>query len=104
MTKEVLVDIWNQIKDQIEDGRRGSSIPNIKKLAATMRFLASGSYQRSVGQDFLISISQTAISDSITEVLCAVEKVLCPKNIKFPVTLIERKKKKTSRSDWLHAH
>ncbi|XP_058122884.1 putative nuclease HARBI1 [Anopheles ziemanni] len=44
------------------------------KLAATLKFLAQGSYQQGVGIDFTVAIGQSTFSDIFHETLCALEK------------------------------
>ncbi|XP_055903578.1 putative nuclease HARBI1 [Eupeodes corollae] len=65
-------------------------IPNVLKLAATLRFLAEGGYQRETGQDFLVGMAQPTLSVTISNILTIMEKVLCPKFISFSSTEEEK--------------
>lgn len=85
-------DIFNIVKPYIRERRRSSGLLPITKVAATIRFLATGSYQRSIRQDFLIGMSQAAVSDCIGDVLLAMQNNLCASLIKFPTTEAERLK------------
>lgn len=53
------------------------------KLATTLRFLAQGSYQVSVGNDFNVKLSQPTVSRVISECLDIMEELLCPMYINF---------------------
>ena len=48
------------------------------KLAATLRFLAEGSYQHGVGQDFNSPVCQSTFSKLFDETLKIMESTLCP--------------------------
>ncbi|EFN74392.1 hypothetical protein EAG_00149, partial [Camponotus floridanus] len=52
-------------------------------ILATLNFFVSGSYQRRIGQDFLSSMRQASISESIHSVVEALNRIM--RNwIKFP--------------------
>ena len=51
LNKEAFTIVLESVKEHLQHG----SIPPVLQLAATLRFLAEGSYQRSVGKDFSIS-------------------------------------------------
>ncbi|XP_055909615.1 putative nuclease HARBI1 [Eupeodes corollae] len=65
-------------------------IPNVLKLAATLRFLAEGGYQRGTGQDFLVSMAQPTLSVTLAKILPIMENILCPKFISFAMTEDEK--------------
>lgn len=69
---------------------RSSSVPNIIKLAATLRFFAQGSYQQGVGQDFLVGMCQAGISKTIAEMLTFIEQKICGKWISFAMSPEEK--------------
>lgn len=64
------------------------------ELAATLRFLAEGSFQRSVGNDSVIAMHRTTVSKSLSKMIVILEKVLCQYWIKVPADLdyIQRSK------------
>jgi len=66
------------------------------QVAATIRLLAQGSYQKGIGNDFLIGLSQPAISKALNEVLDCMHIQICAKYVKFPIITEE----KTRISDW----
>lgn len=72
---------------------RRAIIPKIR-LAATLRFLAQGSYQASVGQDLTVGVAQQTISDILAKTLEILERKLCPVWIQIEATEEEKKKKK----------
>ncbi|XP_055912025.1 putative nuclease HARBI1 [Eupeodes corollae] len=71
-----------------------SSIPSIQKLAATLRFLAEGSYQRSIGNDLDIALARPTVCKIIEEVLNVLQSKLCNKWIKLQMTETEQQDSK----------
>ena len=67
------------------------TIPPKLKLAATLRFLAEGSYQKSIGQDFHLGMAQTTVSKILEETLKILENKLCTKWISMVMTEEEKK-------------
>lgn len=74
----------------MRSGVRSTCVSKTIKLAATLRFLAQGSYQLSVGNDFHIGLSQPVVSVILSETLKALETVICPKWIRFKMTENEK--------------
>jgi hypothetical protein len=66
----------------------------------TLNFLASGSYQRRVGQDFLHALCQTSVSVSVKQVIRAVNQHLIAHWIKFPITEEARQRNKERYVQW----
>ncbi|XP_024867004.1 putative nuclease HARBI1 [Temnothorax curvispinosus] len=65
--------------------KRTTAIPQNLQIFATLYFLASGSYQRKVGQDFLSCMSQTSISVFIHATINAFNRIM-GQWIKFPTS------------------
>ena len=57
------------IAPNLKSGIRSTFISKTIKLAATLRFLAQGSYQLSVGNDFNLGLSQPIVSKILSETL-----------------------------------
>lgn len=74
------------IKRKIESGLEPCSIPVVLQLAAALRFLAEGSYQRSVGKDFDIGLGRSTVSKILTRVLNTMQTKLCPVWIKLAMS------------------
>lgn len=55
------------------------------QVLAALRFYASGSYQLSVGQNFLFGLSQPSVSRSVTQVSNLINELLMGQHIRFPV-------------------
>lgn len=70
------------------------SIPPIIKFAATLRFLAEGSYQQGVGTDFNICMAQSTVSTVLNETLNLLEEELCAKFISFKQSEDEKRQEK----------
>lgn len=87
--KHLVFNIINEIEDFIYVSNYRNGIPIHQKVLCALRFYANGSYQRSVGEEALIAMSQTCISNNIYEVSLALNKLL-QKYIKFPKTNEEK--------------
>ncbi|XP_017488262.1 PREDICTED: putative nuclease HARBI1 isoform X2 [Rhagoletis zephyria] len=77
----------NSIFEEIRPHMRemaANGLPKRLRFLATLRFFAQGSYQRSVGQDFLLNISQSSVSRCVREVANIIDKHLLAKYVKFP--------------------
>lgn len=66
-------------------------MPELKILTA-LRFYATGSYQRCIGQDFCLGLSQTMISRIVEEVTDVANTYFVYKMVKFPRTQDEKLK------------
>ncbi|XP_031348432.1 putative nuclease HARBI1 [Photinus pyralis] len=82
------------INPYLEEGVYRNTVPNILKVFATLRFYASGSYQRDIGLAFNISLSQTSIHRCIHQVTQVITEVLPNNEIRFPITRPEQNRKK----------
>lgn len=89
LSKEAFVYILDEIKGEYRS-QHSSCIPPIIKLAATLRFLAEGSHQKSVGQDYYVAIAQSTFSKVLSETLKIMETKLCPKCIRFEMSAQEK--------------
>lgn len=59
-------------------------------MLATLRFYATGCYQRPVGEQWGISMSQSSVSRCIHRVTDAINNTMFRAKIKFPMTQEER--------------
>lgn len=73
--------VFTSIEAELNVVQRSTAIAPLLKLAATLKILAQGGYQHQIGQDRHLGISQQSMSSCFSEVLHAIEKVLCPKHI-----------------------
>lgn len=83
VSKEGFSFILNEIKDEFPVSRNKNCVTPVQKLAATLRFLAEGSYQRGVGQDLFVGVAQQTVSKILSETLDILEKKLCKTWISF---------------------
>ncbi|XP_058984143.1 putative nuclease HARBI1 [Musca domestica] len=79
INKDCFQDVLKEISPKLKSGRRSLALRPEIKLATALRFLAQGSYQTSVGNDFNISITQPTVSVVLKEVLEACEATICCK-------------------------
>lgn len=56
------------------------------QILAALRFFAIGSYQKGIGNDYLVSISQPAVSRAIKAVAVGITEQLANEWIQFPRT------------------
>ncbi|XP_035918498.1 uncharacterized protein LOC118516629 [Anopheles stephensi] len=76
-SKEVFSKILEEITTKFPTVRR-SGLTVKQKLAATLRFLANGSYQNGFGKDFNVAVAQSTFSTLLSQTLDILEKSLCP--------------------------
>lgn len=62
-------------------------------MITTLHFLSQGSYQKGIGQDYLISMDQSSVSRCINEVTNVIIDVL-GHVIKFPESAEEKNREK----------
>lgn len=80
------------VLDVIKEQLNRLSIPPVLQLAATLRFLAEGSYQRSVGNDLNVCLARPTVSVVITEVLKAIERSICRRWVTLAMTDEEKRR------------
>uniref|UniRef100_A0A0A1WVH7 Putative nuclease HARBI1 n=1 Tax=Zeugodacus cucurbitae TaxID=28588 RepID=A0A0A1WVH7_ZEUCU len=76
------------------DKRQGSLSPKLK-LAACLRFFATGNYQHCIGKDFNINVAQSTFCGILEEVLNCLEYRLCSRWISNYMTDSEELESKT---------
>ncbi|XP_036341573.1 uncharacterized protein LOC118750930, partial [Rhagoletis pomonella] len=86
VSKRVFKLILDEMSQHMASGCRSSKVAPIHKLSAFLRFLATGSYQKGVENEFLSSMSQPMVSNAITECLEIFETNFCPNWIKLRMT------------------
>lgn len=77
----MILDIMGQL--QLEERHRSFGLLSMTRVLTAINFLATGSYQRSVGQNFLLPVSQSTVSRCVTEFTRAMQR-LGSLYIKFP--------------------
>nr|CAI5866023.1 unnamed protein product [Callosobruchus analis] len=71
LTKDLTRRLINIVSPHVESPRRASALTIETKVFATLRFLASGSYQEIIGSNHFVGISQSSVSRCIREI-CSV--------------------------------
>ncbi|XP_017472155.1 PREDICTED: putative nuclease HARBI1 [Rhagoletis zephyria] len=94
LSKESVIYILTEIENKLRVRKRKSAIPDIVKLCTTLRFLAQGSYQQSVGNEALLGLAQPTVSIALTETLSALQTTLCNKWINSKYTEEEKRRAK----------
>lgn len=78
------------LKEKWPKGYRCTKIRPETKLATFLRFVATGSYQRTVGNECVSSTSKTTVGAVISECLELFEEWICPQWIQMPRLQEER--------------
>lgn len=60
-------------------------IPVIQRILVTLRFLATGSYQRGLGEQYNFTMSQASVHNCIHQVINAISEHLVDEFIRFPI-------------------
>ena len=88
MSAEVTLRLIQLLENRLQ-GSRNTAIPVHIKVLITLRFLAEGSLQKGVSQDFNHPVSQSTVSRSINTVIDAILD-LGDEFIQFPRTRQQR--------------
>lgn len=64
----------------------------ILQIITTIRFLAQSAYQRGVGKESDVGMSQPSVSKVLNEVIESINLHLLHKYIKFPTCIVERQR------------
>ncbi|XP_055910734.1 uncharacterized protein LOC129945099 [Eupeodes corollae] len=84
VNKEAFKYLLDVLSSSLPPVKQKFGVPPIIKLAATLRFLAEGGYQKGVGKDHEVGLAQPSVSLIMAEVLNVLEERLCPEWIKWP--------------------
>ncbi|XP_017469156.1 PREDICTED: putative nuclease HARBI1 [Rhagoletis zephyria] len=85
---------FNMLLDVVVLHLKETSIPAQLQLAATLRFLAEGGFQKAVGKDSYIAMGRSTVAKVITRVLKILEKYICSRWINLSMTEDEKTKSK----------
>lgn len=83
LSKPAVKYLIDELENVLPIRSRSTSIPNSVKIAAMLRYCAHGSYQGSVGQDFLVGMSQSTVSKILTDIFSGIENNMCRKWVSF---------------------
>ncbi|KAJ8917031.1 hypothetical protein NQ315_012949 [Exocentrus adspersus] len=64
----------------MQDDQRSTRIPQPIRVFVALRFFATGSYQRGVGEEHTIEMSQPSMSNCINEVCLAIQQIAPRRN------------------------
>lgn len=92
LNKEQYVNLVEELTPFLSVGQRSTKLSIETRVLAALRFFATGSYQKGVGEEHKIAMSQQAVSNTISEVATAIE-FIAPRWIKFPTN--EQRKQET---------
>ncbi|XP_024872169.1 uncharacterized protein LOC112454808 [Temnothorax curvispinosus] len=95
LSKDAVRYLCDVLQCSLQRRRRGLSVET--QIFTALRFFATGSYQKAVGNDYLVSVSQSAVSRAIKAVAVSITQLLAHEWIKFPRTKTNSFKKKIPR-------
>jgi hypothetical protein len=96
LNKNLARELINMLEPYINHPTRNHGISVEIAVLTALRFYATGSYQRCLGQDFNFALSQTSVHRCIHMVTSAIDERLSPQFITFPNTRDERQQIKVS--------
>ncbi|KAK4874307.1 hypothetical protein RN001_013667 [Aquatica leii] len=82
--KQLAINLIAELEVFMVETVRSTSVPNALKVLCALHFYAHGSYQKSVGQDFFLGLSQTTVSRCIESVSEIISGQLSRRYLKFP--------------------
>lgn len=82
-SKTLVLSLLEELKPLLKTSSRMNALPSHIKILCALRFFATGSFQRSVGQDMFSSLSQTSVSRCVNEVAIALNRI-AHRYVKFP--------------------
>ncbi|XP_066596558.1 putative nuclease HARBI1 [Prorops nasuta] len=94
LTKDMVHYLMDELIPHMHVGHHAASINPELRIFAALYFFATGSYQRTIGQSFNISMSQQSVSNAIKEVSELISKYLAEEWIIFPTEATGLNKKK----------
>ncbi|XP_071652406.1 putative nuclease HARBI1 [Temnothorax longispinosus] len=84
LSKDAVRYLCDVLQCSLQRRRKGLSVET--QIFTALRFFATGSYQKAVGNDYLVSVSQSAVSRAIKAVAVSITQLLAHEWIKFPRT------------------
>ncbi|KAK4879203.1 hypothetical protein RN001_007349 [Aquatica leii] len=84
LPKQLAINLIAELEVFMVETVRSTSVPNALKVLCALHFYAHGSYQKSVGQDFFLGLSQTTVSRCIESVSEIISGQLSRRYLKFP--------------------
>ncbi|XP_017479896.1 PREDICTED: putative nuclease HARBI1 isoform X3 [Rhagoletis zephyria] len=81
--KALCLELINELMPFMPNSQRRHAVPSHVIILSALRFFATGSFQRSVGQDSLSALSQTSVSRCVQVVATALNNI-AHRHIKFP--------------------
>lgn len=83
LSKQLVWILFDELKPFMDNACRRTRLRFEKRILIALRFFASGNYQRGIGQEYLLAVSQPMVSRCVNEVTKLINEVFQQK-IKFP--------------------
>ncbi|XP_053691612.1 putative nuclease HARBI1 [Sabethes cyaneus] len=96
LNKEAILYLLNLTQEEFKMTYRNTAILPVRRICASLRFLATGSYQQCVGNDLNLGLRQPVVSKVLAEFLKVMERKVCPLWIKSDMTSDEKKSASTT--------
>ncbi|XP_044760171.1 uncharacterized protein LOC123317631 [Coccinella septempunctata] len=85
LKKQCTINLINALQ-QFLPTKNANAIALPKKVLITLNFLATGSFQNSVGSNTWLSASQPSVSRAVNEICSTIAEYLLPTWVQFPTT------------------
>ncbi|XP_003240991.1 putative nuclease HARBI1 [Acyrthosiphon pisum] len=99
LSQQLVINIIDVLRTSLQHKRTSGLSPELQVLVC-LHFYAQGSYQKGLGGNSILNISQPSVSRCIHYVTEAINQRLLRKWIKFPMTSAERQR---ARENFAHA-
>uniref|UniRef100_A0A1B0CEC5 DDE Tnp4 domain-containing protein n=2 Tax=Lutzomyia longipalpis TaxID=7200 RepID=A0A1B0CEC5_LUTLO len=90
ISKDMFYNILDKIQADLPEPTRSYCYSKSTQLLCVLRWLATGDFQRCVGQDYTVGVCQSGASKIISKVLPLLERHLCAQYIRWPETFQQR--------------
>lgn len=90
LNKDLVANIFAELVPHMQDNIRNTKIVKQTRILIALRFFSTGAYQRSIGEEYLLAVSQQTTSRCISEVSELIVRIFSNQWIRFPLDQVER--------------
>ncbi|KAJ8913342.1 hypothetical protein NQ315_008732 [Exocentrus adspersus] len=92
LSKDLVSALIEDLRPFLHERERTTGIPLQHKVLCALNFFGQGSFQKAVGCDFILGLSQTSVSRCLDEVVAALNRPeILAANVRFPDSEAERR-------------
>ncbi|KAB0795114.1 hypothetical protein PPYR_04886 [Photinus pyralis] len=101
LSRELAQDVIDELSPHLRQERGPTPIPIYLRILVALHFYGQGSYQKGVGKDYHLAMSQSSVSRCIAEVTDAINEVMVDR-VNFPTTFQQKNAEKLKFAQILH--